>query len=126
MKKKWGKLKMAKTNRKHDRIIHFEAAIQRMRFDTLSRAYGYLNDVTMHAECYGGYISMDQMFKHYEDLKLPVITYDYDNAGDFGVSLDRLQHVGVYRASMNVEFRKGDGYYLVIRGVEKMEVRFWR
>ena len=24
---------------------------------TLSRAYGYLNDVTMHAECYGGYIA---------------------------------------------------------------------
>lgn len=120
--------------RKHDRIIHFEAAIQRMRFDKLSRVYSYLNDITMHAECYGGYISMDQMFKHYDDLKLPSIIYDYDASEDWGLSLDRLQHVGIYivpreirfiqksdPASMNREFNKGDGYYLVIRGVEKMK-----
>lgn len=126
---------MAKTNRKHDRIIHYEAGIQRMRFDTLSRAYGYLNDVTMHAECYGGYISMDQMFKHYEDLKLPAIAYDYDNSEKWGLSLESLQHVGVYKApketrliqtsdswSMNVEFLKGGDYYLVIRGVNHIEV----
>ena len=126
---------MIRPNRKHDRIIHYEAGIQRMRFDTLSRAYGYLNDVTMHAECYGGYISMDQMFKHYEDLKLPAIAYDYDNSEKWGLSIDNLQHVGVYKApketrftqksdrgSMNVEFDKEDKYYyLVIRGVESME-----
>ena len=126
---------MSKTNRKHDRIIHYEAGIQRMRFDTLSRAYGYLNDVTMHAECYGGYISMDQMFKHYEDLKLPAITYDYDNSEKWGLSLERFQHVGVYKTpkeirftqayeymSANAAYGKGDGYYLVLRGVENMEV----
>jgi hypothetical protein len=126
---------IGKTNRKHDRIIHYEAGIQRMRFDTLSRAYGYLNDVTMHAECYGGYISMDQMFKHYEDLKLPAIVYDYDNSEKWGLSLDSLQHVGVYKAPTETRvtqtpghistiavFGKGEGYYLVIRGVETMEV----
>ena len=126
---------MAKTNRKHDRIIHYEAGIQRMRFDTLSRVYGYLNDVTMHAECYGGYISMDQMFKHYEDLKLPAIVYDYDNSEKWGLSLERLQHVGVYKAPTETRvtqtpghistiavFGKGEGYYLVIRGVENIEV----
>ena len=126
---------MAKTNRKHDRIIHYEAGIQRMRFDTLSRAYGYLNDVTMHAECYGGYISMDQMFKHYEDLKLPAIAYDYDNSEKWGLSLESLQHVGVYKTPREIRFTqkslmrglvnavhgKGDGYYLVVRGVEDME-----
>ena len=118
---------MAKTNRKHDRIIHYEAGIQRMRFDTLSRVYGYLNDVTMHAECYGGYISMDQMFKHYEDLKLPAIAYDYDNSEKWGLSLERLQHVGVYKTPKEIRFTqtsvygKGDGYYLVVRGVENME-----
>jgi hypothetical protein len=125
---------IGKTNRKHDRIIHYEAGIQRMRFDTLSRAYGYLNDVTMHAECYGGYISMDQMFKHYEDLKLPAIAYDYDNSEKWGLSLDSLQHVGVYKAPTETRvtqtpghistiavFGKGEGYYLVIRGVENME-----
>lgn len=122
------------SRKKHDRIIHFEAAIQRMRFDKLSRVYAYLNDITMHAECYGGSISMDQMFKHYNDLKLPEIAYDYNTANDWGLSLNNLQHVGVYRApkstkliqttdkwQMDVEFLKGDGYYLVIRGVEKME-----
>jgi hypothetical protein len=121
---------IGKTNRKHDRIIHYEAGIQRMRFDTLSRVYGYLNDVTMHAECYGGYISMDQMFKHYEDLKLPAIAYDYDNSEKWGLSLERLQHVGVYKTpkeirftqmSVNAVYGKGDGYYLVVRGVETME-----
>ena len=55
---------MDRQNRKHDRVIHYEAAIQRMRFDKLSRVYSYLNDVTMHAESYGGYISMEEMFKH--------------------------------------------------------------
>ena len=125
---------MDRTNRKHDRIIHYEAAIQRMRFDKLSRVYSYLNDVTMHAECYGGYISMEEMIKHYEDLKLPAIAYDNDNSEKWGLSIDNLQHVGVYKApketrltqksdhwSMNVEFDKEDTYYLVIRGVESME-----
>ena len=132
--KKWGKLKMDRTNRKHDRVIHYEAAIQRMRFDKLSRAYGYLNDVTMHAESYGGYISMEEMFKHYEDLKLPAIAYDNDNSEKWGLSLESLQHVGIYKApketrftqksdymSVNAVYGKGDGYYLVVRGVENME-----
>ena len=126
---------MGKTNKKHDRIIHYEACIQRMRFDTLSRVYGYLNDVTMHAECYGGYISMDQMFKHYEDLKLPAIAYDYDNSEKWGLSLESLQHVGVHKTpkeirftqeseymSVNAVYNKDHGYYLVVRGVENMEV----
>ena len=125
---------MVRQNRKHDRIIHYEAAIQRMRFDKLSRVYSYLDDVTRYAECDGGYISMDQMFKHYEDLKLTAIAYDYDNAEKWGLHINSLQHVGVYMApkettltqisgkwSMNVEFDKNDSYYLVIRGVENME-----
>ena len=132
--KKWGKLKMDRPNRKHDRIIHYEAAIQRMRFDKLSRVYSYLDDVTRYAECDGGYISMEGMIKHYEDLKLPAISYDYDNSEKWGLSLDSLQHVGIYKApkatkltqisdkwKMNVEFDKEDQYYLVIRGVENME-----
>ena len=125
---------MDRTNRKHDRVIHYEAVIQRMRFDKLSRVYSYLDDVTMHAECYGGYISMEGMIKHYEDLKLPTITYDYDNSEKWGLSLESLQHVGVYKTpkeirftqtseymSVNAVYGKGDGYYLVIRGVENME-----
>ena len=125
---------MDRPNRKHDRIIHYEAAIQRMRFDKLSRVYSYLNDVTIHAECYGGYISMEEMIKHYEDLKLPAIAYDNDNSEKWGLYINSLQHVGVYKApketrftqksghlSMNVEFDKEDEYYLVIRGVENME-----
>ena len=125
---------MVGQNRKHDRVIHYEAAIQRMRFDKLSRVYSYLNDVTMHAESYGGYISMEEMFKHYEDLKLPAIAYDNDNSEKWGLSINSLQHVGVYKApketrftqksdarSTNVEFLNGGEYYLVIRGVENME-----
>lgn len=125
---------MAKTNRKHDRIIHYEAAIQRMRFDKLSRVYSYLDDVTRYAECDGGYISMEGMVKYYEDLKLPAISYDYDNSEKWGLSLESLQHVGVYKVpketrltqtsdtwSMNVEFLNSGEYYLVIRGVENME-----
>ena len=126
---------MDRTNRKHDRVIHYEAAIQRMRFDKLSSVYSYLNDVTMHAESYGGYISMEEMFKHYEDLKLPAIAYDNDNSEEWGIPIYSLQHVGIYKApketrftqksdrlSMNVEFDKEDKYYLVIRGVERMGV----
>ena len=125
---------MAKTNRKHDRIIHYEATIQRMRFDKLSRVYSYLDDITMHAECYCGYISIEEMIKHYEDLKLPAISYDYDNSKKWGLSLESLQHVGIYKAPMETRvtqtpghistiavFGKGEGYYLVIRGVENME-----
>ena len=126
---------MVGSKRKHDRIIHYEAAIQRMRFDKLSRVYSYLDDVTRYAECDGGYISMEGMVKHYEDLKLPAIAYDTDNSEKWGLSIDNLQHVGVYKApketrftqksdrgSMNVEFDKEDKYYyLVIRGVESME-----
>ena len=125
---------MGKTNRKHDRIIHYEATIQRMRFDKLSRVYGYLDDITMHAECYGGYISIEEMIKHYEDLKLPAISYDYDNSEKWGLSLESLQHVGIYKAPTETRvtqtpghisriavFGKGEGYYLVIRGVENME-----
>lgn len=120
--------------RKHDRIIHFEAAIQRMRFDKLSRVYSYLNDITNYTECYDGNISIDQMFKHYDDLKLPAVAYDYDNAEDWGLSIDRLQYINIYKSpkevikinksdqsTMNADFNKGDGYYLVIRGVKKLE-----
>ena len=126
---------MVRQNRKHDRIIHYEAAIQRMRFDKLSRVYSYLDDVTRYAECDGGYISMEGMVKHYEDLKLPAIAYDYDNSEKWGLSLDSLQHVGIYKAptetrmtqtpgymSVNAVYGKGDGYYLVVRGVDNMEV----
>lgn len=120
--------------RKHDRIIHFEAAIQRMRFDKLSRVYAYLNDITNYTECYDGNISIDQMFKHYDDLKLPAVAYDYDNAEDWGLSIDRLQYINIYKSpkevikinksdqsTMNADFNKCDGYYLVIRGVKKLE-----
>ena len=125
---------MIRTNRKHDRIIHYEAVIQRMRFDKLSRVYSYLDDITMHAECYGGYISIEEMIKHYEDLKLQAISYDYDNSEKWGLSLESLQHVGIYKAPTETRvkqipgyistiavFGKGEGYYLVIRGVESME-----
>ena len=124
---------MVRPNMKHDRIIHYESAIQRMRFDKLSRVYSYLNDVTMHAESYGGCISMEEMIKHYEDLKLPAIAYDNDNSEKWGLSIASLQHVGVYKAPKEirftqksyhwpmVEFDKEDKYYLVIRGVESME-----
>ena len=128
------KLKMIRPNRKHDRIIHYEATIQRMRFDKLSRVYSYLDDITMHAECYGGYISIEEMIKHYEDLKLPAISYDYDNSEKWGLHINSLQHVGIYKVpkktrltqtsgawSINVEFDKEDKYYLVIRGVENIE-----
>ena len=106
-----------------------------MRFDKLSRVYSYLDDITMHAECYGGYISIEEMIKHYEDLKLPVISYDYDNSEKWGLSLESLQHVGIYKAPTETRvtqtpgyistiavFGKGEGYYLVIRGVDNMEV----
>ena len=80
-------------------------------------------------------INEDEMFKHYEDLKLPAIAYDNDNSEKWGIPISSLQHVGIYKApketrftqksdrlSMNVEFDKEDKYYLVIRGVERMGV----
>lgn len=62
------------------------------------------------------------------------VSYDQDTAEDWGLSIDRLQHINIYKspkevtkinksdqATMNAEFNKGDGYYLVIRGVKKLE-----
>ena len=133
--KKWGKLKMAKTNRKHDRIIHYEAAIQRMRFVSLYDVYRFLADVSGYAEDNGGRVSIEEMMSLYRPSTYAVeVAYDNDNSEKWGLSLESLQHVGVYKApketrftqksdnwSMNVEFDKEDQYYLVIRGVENME-----
>lgn len=123
------------SRKKHDRIIHFEAAIQRMRFVSLHDAYRFLADVSGHVEDNGGYISIEEMMSLYRpSLSGVEVAYDYDNAEDWGLSSEKLQHVGIYKApkstkltqtsdkwQMNVEFWKGDGYYLVVRGVEKME-----
>ena len=132
--KKWGKLKMAKTNRKHDRIIHYEAAIQRMRFVSLYDVYRFLADVSGYAEDNGGRVSIEEMMSLYRPSPYAVeVAYDNDNSEKWGLSIASLQHVGVYKApketrftqksdrlSMNVEFDKEDKYYLVIRGVEPM------
>ena len=133
--KKWGKLKMDRPNRKHDRIIHYEAAIQRMRFLSLHDTYRFLADVSGYAEDNGGRVSIEEMMSLYRPSLYAVeVAYDYDNAEDWGVSSESLQHVGIYKApkatkltqisdkwKMNVEFDKEDQYYLVIRGVENME-----
>ena len=132
--KKWGKLKMDRTNRKHDRVIHYEAAIQRMRFVSLYDVYRFLADVSGYAEDNGGRVSIEEMMSLYRPSPYAVeLAYDYDNSEKWGLSLESLQHVGIYKApketrftqksdrlSMNVEFDKEDKYYLVIRGVERM------
>ena len=115
---------MAKTNRKHDRIIHYEAAIQRMKFLSLHDTYRFLADVSGYAEDNGGHVSIEEMMSLYRPSPSAVeVAYDYDNAEDWGLSLESLQHVGVYKApkSMNVESLNSCEYYLVIRGVENME-----
>ena len=126
---------MVRPNRKHDRIIHYEAAIQRMRFVYLHDAYRFLADVSGYAEDNGGRVSIEEMMSLYRPSPYTVeVVYDYDNAEDWGVSSEKLQHVGIYKApketrliqtsdawSMNVEFLNGGEYYLVIRGVENME-----
>ena len=133
--KKWGKLKMAKTNRKHDRVIHYESAIQRMRFVSLYDVYRFLADVSGYAEDNGGRVSIEEMMSLYRPSPYAVeVTYDNDNSEKWGLSIASLQHVGVYKApketrftqksdymSVNAVYGKGDGYYLVVRGVENME-----
>ena len=133
--KKWGKLKMAKTNRKHDRIIHYEAAIQRMRFSSLFDVYNFMADITGFAEDNDGHICIEEMMSVYRTCPSFVeVSYDYDNSEKWGLSLDSLQHVGIYKAptetmvtqtpgniSTIAVFGKGEGYYLVVRGVENME-----
>lgn len=127
---------MAKTNRKHDRIIHYEAAIQRMRFLSLFDVYNFMADIVGFAEDNEGYICMEEMMSVYRSCPSVVeVLYDNDNSEKWGLSIASLQHVGVYKApketkltqtsgkwSMNVEFDKNDIYYLVVRGVENMEV----
>ena len=127
---------MVKTNRKHDRIIHYEAAIQRMRFLSLHDTYRFLADVSGYAEDNGGHVSIEEMMSLYRPSPSAVeVAYDYDNAEDWGLSLESLQHVGIYKThkeirftqeseymSVNAVYGKGDGYYLVVRGVENMEV----
>ena len=126
---------MIRTNRKHDRVIHYEAVIQRMRFVSLYDIYRFLADVSGYAEDNGGIVSIEEMMSLYRPSPYAVeVTYDYDNAEKWGLSIASLQHVGIYKApketrlthssdtwSMNVEFDKEDKYYLVIRGVENME-----
>ena len=126
---------MIRTNRKHDRVIHYEATIQRMRFVSLYDIYRFLADVSGYAEDNGGSVSIEEMMSLYRPSPYAVeVTYDYDNAEKWGLSIASLQHVGIYKApketrltqtsdtwSMNVEFDKEDKYYLVIRGVENME-----
>lgn len=126
---------MAKTNRKHDRIIHYEAAIQRMRFVSLYDVYRFLSDVSGYAEDNGGRVSIEEMMSLYRPSPYTVeVAYDYDNSEKWGLSLDSLQHVGIYKAPTETRvtqtpghistiavFGKGEGYYLVIRGVENME-----
>ena len=127
---------MIRTNRKHDRVIHYEATIQRMRFVSLYDIYRFLADVSGYAEDNGGSVSIEEMMSLYRPSPYAVeVTYDYDNAEKWGLSIASLQHVGIYKTpketrltqtsdtwSMNVEFDKEDKYYLVIRGVENMEV----
>ena len=127
---------MVGLNRKHDRIIHYEAAIQRMRFVSLYDAYRFVADVSGYAEDNGGRVSIEEMMSLYRSSLYAVeVVYDTDNSEKWGLSLESLQHVGVYKApketrftqksdrgSMNVEFDKEDKYYyLVIRDVESME-----
>ena len=126
---------MVRPNRKHDRIIHYEAAIQRMRFVSLYEVYRFLSDVSGYAEDNGGRVSIEEIMSLYRPSPYAVeVAYDYDNSEKWGLSIDNLQHVGVYKTlkktrftqksdhwSMNVEFDKEDEYYLVIRGVESME-----
>ena len=126
---------MAKTNRKHDRIIHYEAAIQRMRFVSLHDVYRFLADVSGYAEDNGGRVSIEEMMSLYRPSPYAVeVSYDNDNSEKWGLHINSLQHVGVYKAPketrltqtsgkwlMNVEFDKDDKYYLVIRGVDNME-----
>ena len=126
---------MIRTNRKHDRVIHYEAVIQRMRFVSLYDIYRFLADVSGYAEDNGGSVSIEEMMSLYRPSPYAVeVTYDYDNAEKWGLSTASLQHVGIYKApketrltqtstkcQMSVEFDKEDKYYLVIRGVENME-----
>lgn len=126
---------MDRPNRKHDRIIHYEAAIQRMRFSSLFDVYNFMADITGFAEDNDGHVCIEEMMSGYRACPSFVeVSYDYDNSEKWGLHISSLQHVGVYKApketrftqksghlSMNVEFDKEDEYYLVIRGVENME-----
>ena len=126
---------MVRPNRKHDRIIHYEAAIQRMRFVSLYDVYRFLADVSGYAEDNGGSVSIEEMMSLYRPSPYAVeVAYDNDNSEKWGLSIASLQHVGIYKApketrlihsstkrQMNVEFLNGGEYYLVIRGVENME-----
>ena len=133
--KRLGKLKMAKMNRKHDIIIHYEAAIQRMRFSSLFDVYNFMADITGFAEDNDGHICIEEMMSVYRACPSFVeVSYDYDNSEKWGLSLESLQHVGVYKTpkdirfiqasgymSVNAVYDKDHGYYLVVRGVENME-----
>ena len=126
---------MAKTNRKHDRIIHYEAAIQRMRFLSLFDVYNFMADIVGFAEDNEGHICMEEMMSLYRACPSVVeVSYDYDNSEKWGLSLESLQHVGVYKTPKEIRFTqeseymsvkavygKAHGYYLVVRGVENME-----
>ena len=124
---------MGKTNRKHDRIIHYEATIQRMRFSSLFDVYNFMADIVGFAEDNEGHICMEEIMSVYRACPSFVeVSYDYDNSEKWGLSLESLQHVGIYKRFTqesecmfaNAVYGKKDydGYYLVIRGVDNMEV----
>ena len=122
---------VGKTNRKHDRIIHYEAIIQRMRFSSLFDVYNFMADIAGFAEDNDGHICIEEMMSVYRACpSLVEVSYDYDNSEKWGLSLESLQHVGIYKRftqeseymSVNAVYGKCDGYYLVVRGVDNMEV----
>ena len=87
-----------------------------MRFDTLYSVYNFMAYICGFAEDNDGFISFEEIMAIYRaDLPTIEVSYNYDISEDWGVSLDCLQHVCIYRTS------KEGGYYLVIRGFENME-----
>ena len=79
-------------------------------------------------DCPGMSIYMEEIRSLYKDGKDPKdVSYDYDDADKWVVYFDRLQLVYIYKTPketyliQNVEFNKGEGYYLVILGMEEIK-----
>lgn len=73
-------------------------------------------------------VYMEEIRALYTDGKDPKdVSYDYDDADKWVVYFDGLQLVGIYKTPkvtkliQGLEFNKGEGYYLAIRGMEEVK-----
>lgn len=107
-----------------------EDNIKKMQFKSLYDinsflSYTFYDDSVVCADIA---VYMEEIRALYKDGKDPKdVSYDYDDADKWIVYFNGLSLVGIYKTPkvtkliQGLEFNKGEGYYLAIRGMEEVK-----